>query len=312
MDFLKTYGRHGAHVLVGLGMIFFEQEWIEILIKIITSSSFAKKMHLGVFAYAYMEHLKCEELRVASIGNKKLVTNISEPLGLNSYFFGSDEIAKFANALLPKNGIFLDIGANMGHWSIWAAERVQNRGKVYAFEPNLKVARLLECSKSLNGFQHFFQIRGEALWSESNQTLPFFLSKNPRNTGTSSLKNRGGTLNAQESIEVCTLKLDDFFEQEKIEYCDFIKIDVESVELEVLKGMRQILNQKLVTTILIETVWGSPPVELLSSYDYFCIGESTSKGFSPITHVKEEQFGDFIFVRKDRAEAIIKKIELEN
>ena len=47
---------------------------------------------------------------------------------------------------------FLDAGANLGYFSVLAAARVGERGRVYAFEPEPRNFALLEANLALNGY----------------------------------------------------------------------------------------------------------------------------------------------------------------
>jgi FkbM family methyltransferase len=55
-------------------------------------------------------------------------------------------------ALLPPGGVFVDVGANIGYFSILAAARTGREGRVFAFEPGPDNFRLLQQSAELNGF----------------------------------------------------------------------------------------------------------------------------------------------------------------
>jgi len=54
-------------------------------------------------------------------------------------------------ALLQPGDVFVDVGANIGYFSLLAASRVGARGRVFAFEPDPDNFRLLEANAELNG-----------------------------------------------------------------------------------------------------------------------------------------------------------------
>ncbi len=55
-------------------------------------------------------------------------------------------------SLLGPGDVFVDVGANIGYFSVLAAERVGGAGQVFAFEPDPENYRLLEANLALNGF----------------------------------------------------------------------------------------------------------------------------------------------------------------
>ena len=58
---------------------------------------------------------------------------------------------KFLNAFLRQGDIFVDVGANIGLFTLIAADRVGNNGHVYAFEPCLETYQRLARNVQLNG-----------------------------------------------------------------------------------------------------------------------------------------------------------------
>jgi len=61
--------------------------------------------------------------------------------------------AEIRRCLLP-GGVFVDLGANLGYFTLLAAARVGARGRVIAFEPNPRNCDLLRHSIDANGFAH--------------------------------------------------------------------------------------------------------------------------------------------------------------
>ena len=59
----------------------------------------------------------------------------------------------FVLAMLAPGDTFLDVGANIGWFTILAAEKVTDTGRVYAFEPRRDTFQLLTRSIHENGFE---------------------------------------------------------------------------------------------------------------------------------------------------------------
>jgi len=141
---------------------------------------------------------------------------------------------------IPEGGTVLDIGANIGSHTVAYANRVGNKGAVYAFEPNKIAFKCLEYNtKDYNNIQIFECAIGET-WGACE------IKNNSENLGMAfiELSEKG----------ICISPLDAFSgigADNFIKKCDFIKIDVEGYELEVLKGAKETIK-KYFPVMLIE------------------------------------------------------------
>lgn len=132
-------------------------------------------------------------------------------------------VKEFVENISPGN-ICLDIGANIGHHAIIMSQMVGQNGIVYAFEPIPFIRNQMIESIGLNAINNI-QIIPEAL-SDTDGKMSLYINND--NVGSSSLVNTGsGT-----TIPVTLKKLDSY----DFKHIDFIKIDVEGFEYNVLKG----------------------------------------------------------------------------
>jgi FkbM family methyltransferase len=128
-----------------------------------------------------------------------------------------------------------DIGSNSGIYAT-LAKVYNSRSKVFAFEPQPNVFAVLQKNNRINGFD----IRCEQLaLSDTEGSLPFF-NYGPdtfitENTTAGSL-NRDWVTREQSSIMVDVRKLGTYLEEQGIIRIDLMKIDVETLEYEVLLG----------------------------------------------------------------------------
>lgn len=165
--------------------------------------------------------------------------------------------------------VVLDIGANSGLYSLFAKAH-NPRASVYAFEPQPNIYAMLQKQNGINGFDiHCMQL---ALSNQQGE-LPFY------NYGAGAFENNNttaGSLNAdwrpeeQQHIIVPVTTLADFLAKEKIEKVDLIKIDVETLEPQVLEGYGELLKQHR-PAILIEIQSeeiGAEIEDLLEGADY--------------------------------------------
>ena len=131
----------------------------------------------------------------------------------------------------------LDIGANVGDWTLPFAERVGPTGRVLAFEPVPYLAETVSKTAMVNRHS-WVEVHNVALGSEETEAL---FSIEHGNSGGSRLGSRSGDFS---SITVRVRTLDHILaERPEIDRIDFIKIDVEGHELAVLKGAQQTLTR---------------------------------------------------------------------
>ncbi len=138
----------------------------------------------------------------------------------------------FRRALEPGMRV-LDIGANIGYYSLLAAEAVGSTGAVYAFEPDPSNCRFLRHNVALNGHAGVVRIFPNAV-ADYSGAMRFFVDTQ------NSLKSSSVVVGANvDSIEVeCTTVDDVALGDEAI---DVVKLDVEGGEIAAIKGMKRTL-----------------------------------------------------------------------
>lgn len=130
---------------------------------------------------------------------------------------------------------FLDVGANVGYFSLLAASLVGRRGAVVSYEPTPEVARRLRENASLNGFA--IQVREGAVADEEG-SLTFF--KGRSDSEGNSLYPDFAT---SPSFNVPAFTLDAEAARLGLQAVHMIKIDAEGAEPRVLRGARQVIER---------------------------------------------------------------------
>jgi len=157
---------------------------------------------------------------------------ISDGIFCGSY--EADELRMLLNLInINKNINFLDIGANLGFYSIILGkflEKSASNYRVISIEPSPREFDRLKKNLEVNNLKNV--ILSNIALSDLNDRLNFFIASNK--TGHSSLEKPEEDSSSQ--IIVNTMKLDDFLKKIKIEKVDIMKIDVEGAELKVLNG----------------------------------------------------------------------------
>jgi FkbM family methyltransferase len=153
-------------------------------------------------------------------------------------------------------GTFVDVGANVGKYSIWMSQFVE---KVVAIEPDKQNIAYLKKNISLNGADNI-EIIEKACYSEETE-LDFYID--PKDVSTHSLLTR--KKNARKT-RVKTGTLDSL----NLKNVLLVKIDVEGAELEVIKGAKKLLQEQRPKIILeILTQENRKNIQkLLSKYNY--------------------------------------------
>ena len=149
-----------------------------------------------------------------------------------SYILGSPEIyhLMYFRSRLHEDSIVFDIGAYIGTYAL-AASRIAQKGKVYAFEPDPRSAKRLLRSVQISDIENI-QVVQAALGDHTGE-LPFTLTTYPPQ---SSLNDRPTSESDLRSISVQLESLDDYCQARSITHADYLKIDVEGAELQVLQG----------------------------------------------------------------------------
>ena len=138
---------------------------------------------------------------------------------------------------IPLGGVVVDAGANIGNHSVYFAA-VCKAGKVFAFEPQVQVGRILKRNLELNGVLGQVEVVPVALSSQNGRmTIGFNDVGNV--AGMSFRSEDGGCYEARTLDAMAYGRL------------DFLKIDVEGAQLKLLQGAEKTLT-KLSPVIWIE------------------------------------------------------------
>lgn len=158
--------------------------------------------------------------------------NIAEREGGNLYFgkeFEPCEIAVLRKLLTPGDTVF-DVGANVGIYTLLASRLIGASGSVHAFEPVSSVYHLLVSNIALN--QAANVVPNRLAMSDKGGQLPVFINQE---SGLSAVSlTRRGKVVGIEAVPSTTL--DAYAESHGVLAVNFLKIDVEGHEGEVLRG----------------------------------------------------------------------------
>jgi FkbM family methyltransferase len=157
--------------------------------------------------------------------------------GRGVYVFGDSLEPELCNLqhFLEPGDVFVDVGANVGVFTVKAAKEVGNHGLVVAIEPFIETAFRLSQNVRANGYNNV-RVRNFCL-GQSTQHARLHLNKGKPNSF--SLVPNGHS----ESVSVLSVSLDDLCRWENLERLDYLKIDAEGAEAAILEGGQETIRR---------------------------------------------------------------------
>ncbi|WP_421944668.1 FkbM family methyltransferase [Pedobacter sp.] len=155
---------------------------------------------------------------------------------------------EFITNFLSPGKTFIDLGANEGWFSIYAASKVGKKGRVFSIEPQKRLAEVIQVNATLNNFENIIICNNAITMNPED----IFITLSPSlNTGSSSFikTNRSFFWKKQKTT---SKTLDDIVREHNLNSIELIKIDIEGYELFALKSGEELLRKKIIKNILID------------------------------------------------------------
>ena len=192
--------------------------------------------------------------------------------GINEGF--EKESIKLWVKLCSFSNNIIDIGSNTGIYSL-VAKAVNRVSNVYAFEPVERVFNKLEANCKLNNYQ--INCYNLALSNKDGEAI--FYDTLAEHTYSVTINSTEQNKDLLTKVKTPIMKLSSFVERNKIKGVDLIKIDVETHEVEVIKGYIQFIKKEL-PALLIEIIRDKVAIGIENlikelDYHYFAINEKT-------------------------------------
>lgn len=214
----------------------------------------------------------------------------------------------FDKKLICPGDVILDIGANLGYYTILFAKWTGNTGKVYAVEPVKDFADTIKwAAKNYKNIEVFNYALGE---KEQEVTLATPDNFGYLRTGLAHVIETKDLNEQHEFTFKAQMKKGSVLFQD-IPKLDFIKCDIEGYEDIVLLEINDLLI-KFKPVIQVET-WGDhkPKVEAYLLNIGYQIYDLENNILKPVNEIKDHQPGDLIFIHKDNND-IIGKLKPNN
>lgn len=180
-------------------------------------------------------------------GGAKFACRLGEHMGSQIYWRGaySGSQLKVLTTLLQPGSVFVDLGANQGEFTIFAARLVGESGRVFAFEPSPEMQQRLSRNVALNGFTHIC-IEPVAVADKPGHLTLFsptgVFEDGTTHDGLPSLYAQGRAV-ADSTCEVAVTTLDEWQRQRGVARVDLIKMDIEGAELPALRGGLELIQR---------------------------------------------------------------------
>lgn len=190
-----------------------------------------------------------------------------------------DAIIKFIFDNLKKKNhlIFFDIGANVGQ-SISRFLNYNKKVKIHSFEPTPELHKIIK-TKYAHQIENGKIIINNFALGDSNKEMNFFsfeynqinsflpLEKNSKFEISRMIAANKKGLDFEKIIKVKMTKLDDYCKLNKINEIDYIKVDTQGFEPEVLKGAHYMLSTQKIKILEIELILGFAYQKNLDFFD---------------------------------------------
>jgi FkbM family methyltransferase len=202
-----------------------------------------------------MTHLWSDHLFLASTNDMVTAPHLIS-VGINE-----PHNTRVLTSLVKPGDVFVDIGANVGYFSVLAGWRAAPDGEIWAFEPNPELVKTLSDNLFINGYKDMMRLHRIAL---SDKTGSAQMRIFPGYEATSSIRemsddfivhtaNETGRESHLIDVELATL--DGLMHG--VAKIDVLKIDAEGHEPAIMRGAEAILRRSPDVKILMEFV---PPI----------------------------------------------------
>lgn len=181
------------------------------------------------------------------LGLQYTIPNLKENIGFEIFANGiyEKDTSDLIVSSLPPNGVFIDIGANIGCISL-PVSQARPDVKIICVEASKKIFEYLKKNIAINNLKNFTLVHN-AISDQDNKTISFH---------TSELFGKGSmTVSHNTQTEtIQTITIDSLVSQLGLQEVSLIKIDIEGYELSALQGAKNILQRTDAPDIIFEFI----------------------------------------------------------
>ncbi len=237
---------------------------------------FSPSFFLSCYFFRILNYLKLGNHKLLKMTVPKYNYKVYCPANSDDYLNVTVREEDILEHFSPKEGdVVVDIGAHIGRYTLISSKRVGPSGKVVAIEANPYNFEMLNHNINLNQLTNTLTLNCAAFSKETKIRL-YVTSENLDPTIYNTILLDRAPYK-EKFVEVDANTLDNLLQQNGInaEDVNWVKIDVEGAELEVLKGSTNVISKSKDIALLIEvhnvangTNLYSSIIDLLSHYDF--------------------------------------------
>jgi len=207
------------------------------------------------------------KIEFTEVQGSKMFLDPGDSLNLSINGVYGELDTKIIREEIHEGDIVIDVGANIGYYTLIFAQLVGKSGKVIAFEPEFKNFEILKKNVEINNYNNV--ILEPKIVSEKCGKMKLYFSDSDI-VGHQIMTGIGVKGNIKNFVEVESVTLDDYMKKLNLdEKVNFIKIDVEGAESKVLEGSTKISKKndhlKIFTEFNREVVknYGTEPKKMI-------------------------------------------------
>lgn len=174
-----------------------------------------------------------------------LFVDLANVVGRTIWFFGDYEperpINRLIESTLAPGDVFLDVGANVGFFSLTASRIVGQNGQVHSFEPLPAVAALLRRTVAFNSLTNVRVIEAAVGAQAGDATMAVMKDSAYSHVLEQAMEVDTGH-GSWHAVAVRTISLDQYANQALAGPPRLVKIDIEGAEMQALEGARSLLS----------------------------------------------------------------------
>jgi FkbM family methyltransferase len=185
---------------------------------------------------AYLKRLRPRVIRVRAVG--RMLVSPKEFIGRYLYVHGEyeGEVVQLFQSIVRPGDCVLDVGANIGYFTLLSSRLAGRQGAVHAFEPSSPTLEKLSTNVGLNAASNVTVHRCAV--TDYCGTVDFYDAPD-ENSGLSSLRNLGSA--TRRVVHVNARSIDSMLGD--LPVVRLVKIDVEGAEAAALCGMRDLIQR---------------------------------------------------------------------
>ncbi len=201
-------------------------------VKILSGHGIEKFYFVKIINSFITSHLKSN---FAEVQGHKMFLDSKDSLCLSTVGVHERFETELVQKEIKRGNVVLDIGANIGYYTLIFAKLVGEEGSVFAFEPDPDNFALLKKNVEIIGYRNVILVQ-KAVSNKSGK-LKLYLCE--ENMGDHRIYNSHDN---RKSVEIEAIRLDDYF-KDYDRKVDFIKMDIQGAEGEAIQGASSFLQK---------------------------------------------------------------------